>query len=228
MTRIHDVTPIAKPGAEARLIVDGIGAIRDANAAAYRLLGYQAGTLRGLSLAWIMPPSQHALIPQLTSAWKEGRRMLASSTFMRDDGSSLSLIISAEPCGSERGHELSLRLEGDEEPTLALQRSAPSVAPPGVSRAAPMARGRRQRKGGRRVSPPAARRALRPRSPSHRPYRRPRTQVLWRARPMTRANRSRLVWSSCAGSTRSSGERDRVRPSVTERWCASCCRRRAR
>jgi hypothetical protein len=102
--------------------MDSRGEIREANDAVHRLLKYRAGTLIGLSLPWIMPPSRHALLPELIEALTNGARRSLPLVLMRDDSSHVLVMVTAEPYSGPRGRELALTLELDDEPTSAIQR----------------------------------------------------------------------------------------------------------
>jgi PAS domain S-box-containing protein len=135
-----EVTQVATPRVEARLVVDAKGQIHEANPALHHLLGYQPGTLVGLSLAWLMPPSQHTLLAELTRAFRDARRARFVGTLMPEDGSLLPVIMMAEPCIGAGGQRLALWVEPDDPTTVSSRasqtfpRSAPAAS---VSRASP-------------------------------------------------------------------------------------------
>jgi hypothetical protein len=128
MTKAADVTRVEKQPVEARLIMDAHGQIREANAAAHRLLHYTAGTLVGLSLAWIMPPSRHTLLRELLQALRDGARISLPGVLMRDDSSLILVMMTANPCTGPRGHELALSFELDDHPMTAVRRIADGTA----------------------------------------------------------------------------------------------------
>jgi len=144
MTHAPEVTRVAKLHTEARLIIDARGQIRDANEAAHRLLDFRAGTLIGLSLAWIMPPTRHTLMGELIQVFKEGAQRSLPGVLMRDDGSLILVIMTTPPYTGPRGRELAVSLELDEEPASTVQRvglpgasapaALPSTLPPPSSR----------------------------------------------------------------------------------------------
>jgi PAS domain S-box-containing protein len=135
-----EVFQVASPRVEARLVVDVKGQIHEANPALHRLLGYQPGTLVGLSLAWIMPPSQHTLLGELTRAVHDARRTRLSGTLMPEDGSLLPVVMLAEPCIGAGGQRLALWVEADE-PTRVSARTSQtflrSATAASTSRASP-------------------------------------------------------------------------------------------
>jgi hypothetical protein len=128
MTHAPDVTRVGKLRPEARLIIDARGQIRDANDAAHHLLDYRAGTLIGLSLAWIMPPTRHTVMGDLIEAFKQGARRSLPGVLMRDNGSLILVTMTTHPCTGPRGQELALSLELDEEPASGVQRGGTSRA----------------------------------------------------------------------------------------------------
>lgn len=143
MTRSPEVTRVGKPRAEARLLMDAHGQIREANDAAHRLLQYDAGTLVGLSLAWIMPPSRHTLLRELIQALKEGARRSLPGVLMREDSSLVLVVVTTNPCLGPRGPELALGLEPDEQAMSAIQRvelNDMQVAPSAAAIARPSSR----------------------------------------------------------------------------------------
>lgn len=117
MRRTPDVTRVEKPRTEARLVLDSMGQILDASDAAHRLFGYRPGALLGLFLAWITPPSRHALLTQLRSAFDSGRPLSLATVVARDDGSLLPVVFTTQPSESRRGETLAVTIEQDEEPT---------------------------------------------------------------------------------------------------------------
>jgi PAS domain S-box-containing protein len=121
-----EVIQVATPRVEARLVVDANGHIYEANPALHRLLGHQPGTLVGLSLAWIMPPSQHTMLGELKRAFHDVHRVRLLGTLMAEDGSLLPVIMLAEPCMVAGGRRLVLWVEPDA-PTIISQRALQSL-----------------------------------------------------------------------------------------------------
>jgi PAS domain S-box-containing protein len=124
MKSARDVTRVERPRSDARLVVDANGQIRVANQGAHRLLAYADGSLVGLSLAWLMPPSRHEKLAQLSRAHKDAKTLCLQSVLIREDGSLVSVVMSTQPCVDTEGQELTLTLELDEEPTVGAPRSA--------------------------------------------------------------------------------------------------------
>lgn len=131
-----EVIQVAPPRVEARLVVDAKGQIHEANLALHSLLGYQPGTLLGLSLAWIMPPSQHTLLGDLKRAFHDAGRTRLSGTLMPEDGTLLPVIMIAEPCMVAGGRRLALWVEPDE-PTTVSPRSSRTRPRPAQPASAP-------------------------------------------------------------------------------------------
>ncbi|MFT3927782.1 MAG: PAS domain-containing protein [Myxococcales bacterium] len=95
------------------MVVSPAGAIRQANAAAHRTLGYDQGALIGLSLAWLVPPSRHDLLTKLDVALGRSTPLYVESVFMREDGTQLNVDLVLEARSGRR--ELSLTVEVEEE-----------------------------------------------------------------------------------------------------------------
>jgi hypothetical protein len=129
MRRTPDVTRIEKPRSEARLVLDSMGQILDASDATHRLLGYRPGALLGVFLAWITPPSRHALLTQLSRSFDNARPLCLPTVLVRDDGSLLPVVFTTQPAESKRGETLAVRLEQDEEPTGARSPSRSQTFP---------------------------------------------------------------------------------------------------
>lgn len=123
MTPLRELTRPARLRDTARLIIDADGRIQEASAAAHRLLGYEAGSIVGLWLSWMTPPSSHGLLEQLSEALRNASELRLTSVLLRDDGSPLPVVVSTQPSISVRGRELALMLELDAEATTV-------VAPP--------------------------------------------------------------------------------------------------
>ena len=121
MTHVPEVTRVGKSRAEARMVIDADGQIREANEAAHRLLNYGADSLINLSLAWIMPPSRHALLGELKQALHEGAGRSLPCVLMRNNSSLISVLITTHPCTGSRGQELALSFELDEQPVSRIQ-----------------------------------------------------------------------------------------------------------
>jgi hypothetical protein len=99
MTRTPDVTRVGKRRAEARLMVDARGQIREASEAAHRLLYYGAEALVGRSIRCIVPSSRQALLGAL------------------GDVSLVGVVVTAQPQRTAYGRALALSIEPDDEPT---------------------------------------------------------------------------------------------------------------
>jgi hypothetical protein len=123
MKSVPDEIAVGGPRCEARMVVDAHGQIRDATQEVHRLLAYAEGSLVGLSLAWLMPPSRHGQLTQLIGARPDERPLSLRCVLMREDGSLLSVFISAQSHAAKRGRELALTLDIDEEPTVVAPRA---------------------------------------------------------------------------------------------------------
>jgi PAS domain S-box-containing protein len=118
-----------------RLTVSPTGEIRAANDPAHRLLGYPAGSLVGLSLAWLAPPSRHDVLRKLAVALERSTPLCVECVFMREDGEMLhvDLTLRARLGGSGGERLIAVEIEEDSEGAPRLQsRSVPrfsDVAP---------------------------------------------------------------------------------------------------
>lgn len=127
MTQAAEVTTVGGP-AEPRLAVDARGRICEANGAAHRLLHYDAESLVGLPLAWIMPASRHVLVEKLKRACQDRARCDFAAGLLREDGSVIAVWMTAQPYRGPDGPWLALSLAPDEEPTSAIQRASVAAA----------------------------------------------------------------------------------------------------
>ena len=109
MTLAAETSRVAKVHAPAQLTVSPSGDIRSASAAAHRLLGYADGSLVGLSLAWLAPPSRHEVLAKLEVALDRSTPICAETMFMREDGEMLHVDLTLRACGGGSGASGGLR-----------------------------------------------------------------------------------------------------------------------
>ncbi len=117
MTRSPDVTRVGKRRAEARLLVDARGYIREANEAAHRLLQYATSALVGRSIARLVPPSRQTLLGALGDVFVEGVARNLPGVLLTRDGGMIGVVVAAQPQRSAYGRSLALSIEPDDEPT---------------------------------------------------------------------------------------------------------------
>jgi hypothetical protein len=124
MTRTPDVTRVGKRRAEARLMVDARGQIREASEAAHRLLQYGVETLVGRSITCIVPSSRQRLLSGLADVFTQGVSRTLPGVLLARDGSMVGVVVSAQPQRTAYGRALSLSIEPDDEPTTLAYSSA--------------------------------------------------------------------------------------------------------
>jgi hypothetical protein len=117
MTRTPDVTRVGKRRAEARLMVDARGQIREASEAAHRLLYYGAEALVGRSIRCIVPSSRQALLGALGDVFVQGVSRNLPGVLLARDGSLVGVVVTAQPQRTAYGRALALSIEPDDEPT---------------------------------------------------------------------------------------------------------------
>ena len=117
MTRSPDVTRVGKRRAEARLLVDARGYIREANEAAHRLLQYAATALVGRSIARLVPATRQTLLGALGDVFTQGVARNLPGVLLTRDGGMIGVVVAAQPQRSPYGRALALSIEPDDEPT---------------------------------------------------------------------------------------------------------------
>ena len=117
MTRSPDVTRVGKRRAEARLLVDARGYIREANEAAHRLLQYGATALVGRSFTRLVPPTRQTLLGTLGEVFVQGVARNLPGVLLTRDGGMIGVVVAAQPQRTAYGRTLVLSIEPDDEPT---------------------------------------------------------------------------------------------------------------
>jgi PAS domain S-box-containing protein len=81
-----------------------------ANPAAHKLLGYLQGTLGGLSLRWVTPPSRHGELRNIDALFTgQGTRRIRSSV-LSADGKHIEVAMTLEPCKNESGETVAVSI----------------------------------------------------------------------------------------------------------------------